>query len=166
MTETKTITLTSLFAGLIFIFTAYISHIPTGVGYVHFGDAFIYLAACLLPRKYAMMAAAIGAGLADIATGGMLWVLPTIIIKPCLVAMFSRDCNMLAKRNIIACVVAGIFGVLAYFVAEVIIFGNYAVAVANFASGFIQPVGSMIFFILIATALNGLKIGVKNDNTL
>lgn len=161
MNNTKNITLASLLAGLIFIFTAYISHIPIVVGYVHFGDAFIYVAACLLPKKHAMLAAAIGAGLADIATGGMLWVLPTIIIKPAIVAMFSSSHAMLSKRNIYTCVVAGVFGTIAYFVAEVIIFGNFAVAFANMPAGFIQPVGSLIFFVIIATALSSVKKGVK-----
>lgn len=161
MTNTKNITLASVFAGLIFIFTAYISHIPIGVGYVHFGDAFIYLGACLLPKKHACLAAAIGAGLADIATGGILWVVPTIIIKPMMVAMFSSRGAMLSKRNILACIVAGVFGIIAYFVAEVIIFGNYAVAFANLPSGFIQPAGSLICFVIIAGALAGVKKGVR-----
>ena len=43
----------ALFAALITIMTAYIGHIPVGVngGYVHFGDALIYLAASILPTS-------------------------------------------------------------------------------------------------------------------
>ncbi|MFQ7856746.1 MAG: hypothetical protein ACLRIS_18100 [Flavonifractor plautii] len=42
--------LAALFAGAIAVTTAYLLHIPipTG-GYIHLGDALIYLAACLLP---------------------------------------------------------------------------------------------------------------------
>ena len=56
----------ALFAAAIAVMTAYLLHIPlpTG-GYIHLGDALIYLAACLLPVPYAAAAAAIGAGLAD-----------------------------------------------------------------------------------------------------
>ena len=46
----KYITLTGLFAALITLFTAYVFHIPMGFngGYIHLGDALIYLAAVLL----------------------------------------------------------------------------------------------------------------------
>ena len=44
---TKQLTFSAVFAALIFVTTAYLFHIPTGFngGYVHLGDAFIYLAA-------------------------------------------------------------------------------------------------------------------------
>ena len=59
-----------LFAAMITVMTAYICHIPYGVngGYIHFGDALIYLAAVFLPRPYALAAAAIGGGAADLLT--------------------------------------------------------------------------------------------------
>ena len=59
----------ALFAAAITVMTAYMLHIPipTG-GYIHLGDALIYLAACLLPVPCAAAAAAIGAGLADLLT--------------------------------------------------------------------------------------------------
>ena len=44
------ITVTGLFAAMIALMTAYIFHIPYGAngGYIHFGDALIYIAAVLL----------------------------------------------------------------------------------------------------------------------
>ena len=59
----------ALFAAAIAVMTAYMLHIPipTG-GYIHIGDALIYLAACLLPAPWAMAAGAVGAGLADLLT--------------------------------------------------------------------------------------------------
>ena len=67
--NTKTtvlLTLTGLFASMITVMTAYIFHVPYGAngGYIHFGDALIYVAAVILPRPYALAAAAIGGGLA------------------------------------------------------------------------------------------------------
>ena len=91
VTQTKTkerqsirmryITITGLFAAMIAIMTAYICHIPVGIngGYVHFGDSLIYLAATLLPTPYALAAAAIGGGVADLMTAPR-WVPATIII--------------------------------------------------------------------------------------
>ena len=49
------LTVTGLFAAIITLMTAYICHIPYGAngGYIHFGDALIYVAAVILPRPYA-----------------------------------------------------------------------------------------------------------------
>ena len=60
----KNLTLSAMFAAVIMLMILYLFHIPVGSsgGYVHFGDAFIYLAACFLPMPYACGAAAIGAG--------------------------------------------------------------------------------------------------------
>ena len=67
-TKIRNIAITGVFAALITVMTAYVCHIPVGTngGYVHFGDALIYLAAVLLPRPYALAAAAIGGGMADL----------------------------------------------------------------------------------------------------
>ena len=67
----KLLTASAMFAAMITLTTAYLFHIPVGVngGYIHFGDAFIYLAAGLLPMPYACAAAAIGGGLADFVSG-------------------------------------------------------------------------------------------------
>ena len=83
-THSSIINLTSagLFAAMITLTTAYIFHIPYGSngGYIHFGDTLIYLAAVLLPRPYAIAAATIGGGMADLMTAPM-WTPATIIIK-------------------------------------------------------------------------------------
>ena len=94
----------SLFAALVTVFTAYIGHIPmpgTG-GYVHFGDALIFLAACLLPAPYAVAAAALGAGLADILVFPA-YAIPTIIIKAGIALCFSaKKEKIICLRNALA----------------------------------------------------------------
>ena len=82
LSKVRYLTTTGLMAALITIMTAYICHIPVGMngGYIHFGDSLIYLTAVLLPRPYALAAAAIGGGMADILTAPM-WAPATIIIK-------------------------------------------------------------------------------------
>ena len=65
------VVMAALFAAIITVVTAYVLHIPTGNGYIHLGDSFIFLAASLLPLPYAIAAAAVGAGLADALTAYM-----------------------------------------------------------------------------------------------
>ena len=60
----KLITLTAIFAAMTYVLTAFL-HIPTAKGYIHIGDAVIFIAACILPKPYAAASAAIGASLSD-----------------------------------------------------------------------------------------------------
>ena len=106
--------LAALFAGAIAVTTAYLLHIPipTG-GYIHLGDALIYLAACLLPAPYAVGAAMVGAGLADLLTAP-LWVVPTLLIKALVALLFtSRGPRLLCPRNgaalLLACLLSYLF---------------------------------------------------------
>ena len=67
----KRMSFSAVLAGMITVMTAYLCHIPVGVngGYVHFGDALIFLGAALLPKSYAVGAAVIGSGLAGMVLG-------------------------------------------------------------------------------------------------
>lgn len=160
----KLLILTGLFASIICLTTAYILHIPIGAngGYVHIGDALIYIAATLLPRPYAMISAAIGAGMADLITGSVIWVIPTMIIKPLLVLFISSNSDkFINKKNIIGTLIAGIIGMILYMVAEGIIFGNFLAAFIFTSIGLIQPIGSFIVFILLGISFDKLELKKK-----
>ena len=132
---------TALFAAAITIMTAYMLHIPipTG-GYIHLGDALIYLAACLLPLPYAAAAAAIGAGLADLLTAPV-WVLPT-----------------LCRRNLAAVVAVGLFSPAAYALAGCAMAGTMAAFIPQFLGTLVQGIGSGALFLAIIPALDGVKL--------
>ena len=153
------LTITALFAAAITVMTAYMLHIPipTG-GYIHLGDALIYLAACLLPLPYAAAAAAVGAGLADLLTAPM-WVLPTLVIKAVLVLFFtSKGERLLCRRNLAAVVIAGLFSPAAYAMAGCAMAGTMAAFAAQFLGTLVQGIGSGALFIVIAPALDGVKL--------
>lgn len=160
----KLLILTGLFASIICLTTAYILHIPIGAngGYVHIGDALIYIAATLLPRPYAMISAAIGAGMADLITGSVIWIIPTMIIKPLLVLFISSNSDkFINKKNIIGTLIAGIIGMILYMVAEGIIFGNFLASFIFTSIGLIQPIGSFIVFILLGISFDKLELKKK-----
>ncbi len=156
-----TLTLSGVFAALITIFTAYIGHIPVGVngGYIHFGDGLIYLAATILPLPYAMLAGAIGGGLADLLTAPA-WTLATVIIKALIVIPFSnKTLRIVSKRNIAAPIIAYFISATGYFIAEALLFGAKAAIFTSFTGSFVQSLGSMIFFLMLGTTLD--KFGIK-----
>ena len=162
MTKTKKITITGIMAALITVMTAYIFHMPIGVngGYVHFGDALIYLAATVLPAPYAMAAAAIGGGLADLLTAPM-WAPATIIIKMLIVLPFtSKSGKIITKRNLIATVLAYFISGFGYFVAEYLLFETWSVLLVSMGQTLIQSLGSAVVFIALGLALD--KAQVKN----
>lgn len=162
-TSVINLTLTGLFAAMVTLMTAYIFHIPYGTngGYIHFGDALIYLAAVLLPKPYAIAAAAIGGGLADLLTAPM-WAPATILIKVLLTLPFtSHTEKMLSSRNIIAPFFAAIFSIAGYYLAEGIIFGSFVSAFISIWGNVVQALGSMIIFLVFAVALDRVHLKAK-----
>lgn len=160
--KTKNMVMCGLLAAIICLTTAYIFHIPLGGnnGYVHIGDAFIFLAAAILPTPYAIACAVIGAGLADIVTGAAVWFIPTVIIKSILVlCISSKKEKIVNTRNILGAAVAGILGVVLYMVAEGIIFGSFTSAFVFSLLGLLQPIGSLAVFIILGLAFD--KINMK-----
>ncbi len=156
-----TLTLSGVFAALITIFTAYIGHIPVGVngGYIHFGDGLIYLAATILPLPYAMLAGAIGGGLADLLTAPA-WPLATVIIKALIVIPFSnKTLRIVSKRNIAAPIIAYFISATGYYIAEALLFGAKVAIFTSFTGNFVQSLGSMVFFLMLGTTLD--RLGFK-----
>ncbi len=155
---------TALFAALVTLATAYLLHIPVGTmgGYIHLGDAFIYLAACLLPMPYAMAAAALGAGLADILSGAAIWLIPTLIIKPLLVLAFARGAGkLLCRRNLLAIVISGLVGVVGYALAEAVLVGSLLAAFVGIPAGLVQAGGSALAFLAIAAAFDKANLAQR-----
>lgn len=160
LSKVRYLTATGLMATLITIMTAYICHIPVGVngGYIHFGDSIIYLAAVLLPRPYALAAAAIGGGMADMLTAP-IWAPATIIIKMMIVLPFSsKSSKIVTPRNVFATVLAYFISGFSYFIAEYILFGSWSVLLIAMAGSLIQSGGSAIFFVVFGYALDKAHI--------
>lgn len=158
--NTSLLTMTGLFAAIITLMTAYILHVPYGAngGYIHIGDAFIYLAAAFLPRPYAIMAAIIGGGLADLLTAPM-WAPFTIVAKALLVLLFtSNDKKILSTRNRIAPFLAMPITVIVYYLAEGILYGSFYAPIFSVSGNLIQGIGSAIIFYCAATALDKMHI--------
>lgn len=160
---TRRIAVSAVFAALITLMTAYIFHIPVGAngGYVHLGDALIYLAAATLPMPYACAAGAIGGGLADLLTSPV-WAPATIIIKMLICLPFtSKGKKLVNRRNVIALVVAFVISGTGYFIAEGIMFGFTVSFLTSISGSVVQSGGSAIVFLIIGTALD--KIGFKQN---
>lgn len=161
-TKIRNIAITGVFAALITVMTAYVCHIPVGTngGYVHFGDALIYLAAVLLPRPYALAAAAIGGGMADLLTAPM-WIPATVIIKMLITVPFTnKSAKIITWRNVIASIVAYLISGVGYFLAEYVLFGTWSVFFVSMSQSLVQSGGSAILFVVFGFALD--RVHIKN----
>ena len=163
LSKVRYLTMTGFMAALITIMTAYICHIPVGMngGYIHFGDSLIYLAAVMLPRPYALAAAAIGGGMADLLTAP-IWAPATIIIKMLIVLPFSnKSTKIVTPRNIFAAVLAYFISGLSYFLAEYILFGSWSVLLISMSQSLIQSGGSAVFFVILGHVLDEAHIKTR-----
>lgn len=164
----KNMIITGVLAAMVFLTTAYILHIPiVGGGYVHLGDTMVYFAAALLPTPYAMAAAAIGGGLADVLTGAAMWAPATVLIKALMVLPFTaKKDTLLCWRNGLAPIFSGLIGMAGYFCAEIVIVlasgGVWqaavggAVAAIPFNGG--QELAGGVAFVVLAAALDRLRV--------
>ena len=144
-----------LFAALTALLTAAL-HIPVGNGYVHCGDAVIYLAAAMLPLPYAVAASAVGGMLADLISGYAVYALPTFIIKGLLALTFSLigGPRKLEKRRIAAMIVCGLISVTGYWITAVILYSGWTAQFAGTVPGnCVQAAASGIVYAVIAMAM-------------
>ena len=162
----KNLVLAGVLAAMVCVATSFL-HIPiVGGGYVHLGDTVIYLAAAMLPTPYAMAAAAVGAGLADLLVAPM-WAPFTVVIKVLMVLAFtSKKERLFCGRNAVAPVIAGVIGVAGYYLAEVAILclsggepaASGVAALAAIPFNALQELVGGAAFLLLAVALDRLQI--------
>jgi len=155
------LSMAALLAALIMVFTAFVGRIflPGTGGYIHFGDSLIFLAACLLPKPYAVLAGVLGAGLADLLSPLPVYAIPTVAIKACIALLFSaKREKILCPRNALALLPAAVITLGGYYLAEWVIY-SWAAALATLPFNLLQAAGSAALFVLLAFAMD--KAGLK-----
>lgn len=164
--RTLYIVIAAMFAAMTAVLTAFVQiKTPTG-GYVHLGDAMIYLSASFLPMPYAVLAAAIGGGLADLLVYPET-IIYTIIIKALNAVFFSsKGDKILTKRNALMTIPSGLVTVVGYsiskFIRVLLAGGAIQAAIVDglwkAPENAIQAVASAAVFILIALAFDKAQI--------
>lgn len=152
-----------VYAGVFAALTALLTtvlHIPVGNGYVHCGDAMIYLSAAVLPLPYAVAASAIGGMLADLLSGYAVYALPTFIIKALVALTFGLigGKHLLNMRKLPALLAAGIVSVIGYWIAAVILYGGWSAQFVGTVPGnCVQAIGSGLVYLAAAAGLQRIS---------
>lgn len=154
----------AVFAAMIFALTRFVQiPVPGGAGYLHFGDAMIYIVASTLGGPWAILASAVGAALADLSSPYAIYAPVSIIVKVLIALPFvlvnKKSEKILTPLTICLTIPSGIITVGGYFVGDLII--NKAYAVADIPMNIVQAVGSAIIFAIIALAFDTAKLKKK-----
>lgn len=167
--ETKSntfkIVLTALMMCIIMISILFVRvPIPFTQGYVHLGDAMIFLSVLILGWKYGALAAALGGMLGDVIGGFAMWAPWTFGIKGIMALLLGMIISAFAKKGnvskarflsgeVLGMAIAGAFMVAGYYFAEGIMYGNWAAPVLGIPWNVGQFAVGMIIAVAISEAL-------------
>ena len=167
-----TLVLTGLMAALVMAATSFFKiPVPATNGYVHLGDAFVFLSVLILGRRNGTIAAATGSGLADLLGGYAHWVPWTFAIKglmalafgTLLIFIYSKTSAAASTETgkkgsaeiltIIAMALSSLIMIGGYFIAHRIIYGNFAAPLAALPGNIAQAAAGVIIAGLAYAAL-------------
>lgn len=165
---------TAMMTAMVMIATTFFK-VPNAMGYIHLGDGFVLLAAIILPKKYACFAGGVGAGLADIYGGYAVWAPWTLVIKIVMVLIVQLFFDFLTKRasngkhiakiagipfaEFFAYVLAVLWTVSGYYIAQGFISGNWAAPIADVPGNVLQAAVGSVIAILVSVALGKTSLG-------
>ncbi len=156
-TQTKKLAMAAIMTALVFIATRFTQFPIAPLGYVHAGDALVLLCALLPGGIYGIAAAGIGAMLADLTSGYVIYALPTLMIKAlmCLAVIWiANKKKPLGVRTILGMSVGAVVMMLGYFVFDYFILGLRELAVVQMIfSSWSQAVFGVIAAYLLLIAL-------------
>ena len=163
--KTYNLVLTALMTALVLLAT-YVVKIPTPAteGYIHLGDAAIFLSVLILGKKYGSLASGLGSALADLLGGYSHWVPWTFFIKAIMAYIMGIFIEAMIKRGkegikifnvpvieICGMVIGGIFMSLGYAVASAIMKGNIMIGILGIPANLLQfGVGVVLASVLAA----------------
>ena len=156
----RNLTYTALFTAIVCVLTIIIK-VPTANGYMNFGDCGVYVSAILGGPIAGLFAGGVGSALADIFGGYAAWALPTFVIKGVMgffVGYFATRVKFVNIRNILLMIVAGVWMVLGYYFADIILYGNSAgsvgAAIVAMIPNVIQNITGIVTANLVLAALS------------
>ena len=161
----RLIALTGILTALTYVLTAFL-HVPTIKGYVHIGDAVIFLAGSVLPTPYAIFVGAVGGALSDALSGYLIWVPGTLIIKA-LTALFftSKNKNIICAHNLIAIIPSLIVCVGGYgLYSGLVIYHSLGAGFADAAANTVQTLSSAIVYVVCGLSLERVKLFKRIKN--
>lgn len=157
----KNIAFLAIFTALIMLAT-WLIHIPSGIGYINFGDTFIFVAAVFFGPIFGLICGGVGSALADVLSGFAAYAPATLIIKGAegLICAILFKILLKTRLNVyiascISMAIAALIMVAGYFLTNGIFFGTFRTALVEGVPGdCIQALVSVTAGMVIAFSLS------------
>lgn len=156
--DIRFLTITALFIALTYVFTAFINvrlPIAANGGLIHLGNVPLFICAILFGKKSGAIAGSVGMGLFDLLSGWTAWAPFTFVI----VALMGFAVGAITEkhhsfgRNILAIAAAAVIKVVGYYIAEIIIYGNWLAPMASIPGNLVQVGVAAVIVLIIAEPL-------------
>lgn len=143
LSNIRFITITALFIALTYVFTAFINvrlPIAANGGLIHLGNVPLFICAILFGKKSGAIAGGVGMGLFDLLSGWTSWAPFTFLI----VGLMGYAVGAITEKHhgfwwdALAIGVACIIKVAGYYLAEVILLGNWLAPVTSIPGNLVQ----------------------------
>lgn len=155
MEQVKSLTITAIGIALVYVFTWLINirlpFAPNG-GLIHLGNVPLFIFAILFGRKTGAIAGGVGMGLFDLLSGWTAWAPFTFII----VAAMGYVMGLITEKKqgflwyVVAMIAACAIKIGGYYIAEVILYGNWITPVTSIPGNLLQiGVAAVIVLIII-----------------
>ena len=159
----KFITITAVFIALTYVFTAFVNirlPIAANGGLVHLGNVPLFIGAIIFGKKTSAIAGGVGMGLFDLLSGWTAWAPFTFII----VALMGFAVGAITEKHhgigfdALAIGVACIIKVVGYYIAEVILFGNWLAPVTSIPGNLVQIGVAAVIVLIVVEKLRAVAL--------
>jgi uncharacterized membrane protein len=149
---TKDMVETSLLTALVVVATYINIRLPIAAsgGLVHLGSAMLVIASLVFGKEKGAIAGAVGMAIFDLSSGWALWAPFTFVIRGVMgyiLGAIAYSNNKNGNNNIInifAVIISGIWMIGGYYIAEVILYGNWLSPVASIPGDVTQIVMALL----------------------
>lgn len=152
------LTITAISIALTYVFTAFINirlPIAANGGLVHLGNVPLFICAILFGKKCGAAAGGIGMGLFDLLSGWTAWAPFTLVV----VGLMGYAVGAITEKHhsfpwyVLAIAVACVLKIVGYYIAEIVIYGNWIAPMASIPGNLVQIGVAAVITLLIAPQL-------------
>lgn len=158
LSRVKFLTITSLAAALTYVFTAFVNlrlPIAANGGLIHLGNVPLFLFAILFGKKTGAFAGGVGMALFDLLSGWTVWAPFTLVIAGlmgyCAGAVTEKKKSFV--RYGVAMFLALLIKIAGYYIAEGLIYGNWAAPAASIPGNLIQVAAAVVIVMIVIVPL-------------
>lgn len=163
-TQIQKLVMTALMMCLVMVMTFIIRiPVPATQGYIHLGDCMIFMGVLLLGWKWGAVAAGVGSALADLLGGYAYYAPITLVVKAVMaiaVGLFiehalkeGASSMKLRIMEVIGMIIGGAFMCAGYYLAESIMYGNWATPLLAIPMNIVQFVAGVVIATVLVNAL-------------